>query len=210
MSMGEPMLNFSNVEKAIRMLNKLYPTAQLLISTSGPLVDYSGLMTLAKEIDKVGLQFSVHESNDAARNKLIPFKAKLDLEDINKVGEGFFMNTGRQPYFNYCAHENNTLIKNVDELSETFDPSLWQVTVSVVCEKSESVKRSQERQIELTNGFMSLLLERGYSVRTFNPAGQDDIGGGCGQLFYVQNWMKNNPALTRKSSGRKIIELIAA
>lgn len=25
-----------------------------------------------------------------------------------------------------------------------------------------------------------------------NPAGQDDIGGGCGQLWYVQQWMKEH------------------
>jgi 23S rRNA (adenine2503-C2)-methyltransferase len=24
----------------------------------------------------------------------------------------------------------------------------------------------------------------------FDPAGQDDIGGGCGQLWYVQDWLK--------------------
>ena len=27
-------------------------------------------------------------------------------------------------------------------------------------------------------------------TRIFNPDGQDDIGGGCGQLWYVQKWMK--------------------
>lgn len=25
-----------------------------------------------------------------------------------------------------------------------------------------------------------------------NPAGQDDIGGGCGQLWYFQDWLKKN------------------
>ena len=29
-------------------------------------------------------------------------------------------------------------------------------------------------------------------IRIFNPAGQDDIGGGCGQLWYFQEWLKNN------------------
>ena len=35
MSMGEPMLNFTEVEKAIRLLNKKYSNAQLLLSTIG-------------------------------------------------------------------------------------------------------------------------------------------------------------------------------
>ena len=30
-----------------------------------------------------------------------------------------------------------------------------------------------------------------FSLRVFNPAGQDDIGG-CGQLWYFQEWLKQN------------------
>ena len=33
-------------------------------------------------------------------------------------------------------------------------------------------------------------LEAGYNTRVFDPAGQDDIGGGCGQLWYVQKHLK--------------------
>lgn len=32
----------------------------------------------------------------------------------------------------------------------------------------------------------------GFSTRVFNPAGQDDIGGGCGQLWYFQEWLSKN------------------
>ncbi len=28
------------------------------------------------------------------------------------------------------------------------------------------------------------------NVWTFDPAGQDDTGGGCGQLWYVQNCLR--------------------
>ena len=49
--------------------------------------------------------------------------------------------------------------------------------------------------------FSSLMVGAGYSVRVFNPAGQDDIGGGCGQLWYVQDWMKNNSDKIKKSRG---------
>jgi hypothetical protein len=49
---------------------------------------------------------------------------------------------------------------------------------------------------------MSLLSDRGYSTRRFDPAGQDTIGGGCGQLHYVQQWAKENPDKARPSVGR--------
>lgn len=38
--------------------------------------------------------------------------------------------------------------------------------------------------------FEARFFEKGYNTRVFNPDGQDDIGGGCGQLWYVQKWMK--------------------
>jgi 23S rRNA (adenine2503-C2)-methyltransferase len=34
--------------------------------------------------------------------------------------------------------------------------------------------------------------DEGFHLRVFNPAGQDDIGGGCGQLWYFQKWLKKN------------------
>ena len=48
---------------------------------------------------------------------------------------------------------------------------------------------------------MAKLSEHGFSTRMFDPAGQDDIGGGCGQLWFVQDWMKNNPDKAKKSVG---------
>jgi adenine C2-methylase RlmN of 23S rRNA A2503 and tRNA A37 len=86
MSMGEPMLNLKALTQAIRLLYLLYPNAALLISTSGPDVDYGPLVALAQEVPTVGLQFSVHESTDEARNLLIPFKKKLTLDQIRQSG----------------------------------------------------------------------------------------------------------------------------
>ena len=60
---------------------------------------------------------------------------------------------------------------------------------------------ANQRQRELASSFMQKLNEKGFSTRMFDPAGQDDIGGGCGQLWFVQDWMKNNPELAKKSVG---------
>ena len=49
--------------------------------------------------------------------------------------------------------------------------------------------------------FMNLFIQREYNCRKFDPAGQDDIGGGCGQLIQTQKWMKNNPDKARPSVG---------
>lgn len=202
MSMGEPLLNFNHLADAIRKLHALYPRFALLISTSAPAVDYERVNALSVEIPAVGLQFSVHESTDDARNALVPFKAKLNIEQIAIAGEKWYAETGRQPFFNYCAHEGNTSQEDADRIHQQFNPAVWQATISVVCERDESVAAANVRQRQLATDFMEKLNTYGYSTRCFDPAGQDDIGGGCGQLWFVQDWMRNNPTLARPSIGR--------
>lgn len=201
MSMGEPLLNFAELSQAIRELNRQYPQAALLISTSAPRVDYEPVRHLSVEVPKVGLQFSVHESSDAARDALIPFRAKLSLEQIAREGEAWGAATGRRPFFNYCAHEKNVSEQDVQRLNALFDPAVWECTVSVVCERTETVAAANERQRDLAAGFMEKMMARNYSCRMFDPAGQDDIGGGCGQLWFVQQWMQQHPTLAKPSVG---------
>jgi 23S rRNA (adenine2503-C2)-methyltransferase len=190
MSMGEPFLNFANLEEAIERLYEMYPNAQLLVSTSAPASIYkhmSEFVELSKRIPKVGLQFSVHESTDSARAKLIPTKTST-LRQIAAAGEFWAANVGRKPFFNYCVHEGNARLVDIDNLQETFNLDVWEVTLSVICEKDESVHSSIQRQLKLIESFNKKMISRGFSTRVFNPAGQDDIGGGCGQLWYFQDW----------------------
>lgn len=201
MSMGEPLLNFKELEKAFEVLHEKYPQARLLISSIGPKIDYEPVMQMTERIPTVGLQFSVHESTDEKRNQLIPFKGKLTLSEISEVGEVFLARTGRKPFFNYCAHEDNSSQEDADRIAELFNPDVFEATISVVCERDESIAAANERQRELASTFMAKLSEHGFSTRMFDPAGQDDIGGGCGQLWFVQDWMKNNPDKAKKSVG---------
>lgn len=201
MSMGEPMLNTKNLIPALHMLHSLYPNAYLLISTSGPSVDYIPIIETATQIDKIGLQFSVHESTDEQRDKLIPFKNKLTLDKISLVGQAFCIFTDRKPFFNYCAHDNNVSDDDASRLFTLFNPKVWCATVSVICERDEYRQGKNEHQRQLALDFGNKLVSKGYDVRVFDPAGQDTIGGGCGQLWFVQDWMKNNPDKARPTVG---------
>jgi len=202
MSMGEPLLNLKGLSGALGRLYQKYPKAALLISTSGPKADYAKFREISAMLPTVGLQFSVHESTDEAREKLIPFKAKLTLAQIAEEGEKWYHATGRQPFFNYCAHENNTSDADVARLAALFKPHIWQATISVICERDESIAAANFRQRELAQNFMTKLANEGFGTRCFDPAGQDDIGGGCGQLWFVQDWMKKHPNLAKPSVGR--------
>lgn len=200
MSMGEPAL-VKSLAEAFRILHTKYPNASLLISSSAPRVDYSWIRDISVEIPTVGLQFSIHESTDAARDLLIPFRNKLSLQEIANEGVAWWVATGRRPYFNYCAHDNNSSIDDVYRLLELFDPMIWEATVSVICERNAFETAKNDHQRNLAVDFGGKLVENGYNVRIFDPAGQDVIGGGCGQLWFVQEWMAKNPQYAKPSAG---------
>ena len=194
MSMGEPFLNYGGLENAIEELYIKYPNAQLLISTSAPESIYrniSDFIELSRKIPKIGLQFSVHESTDANREKLIPTRT-CTLRQIANIGEVWASFTNRKPFFNYCVHAENGNSEDAKRLSEIFNPDVWECTLSVICEKDESVHSSIQRQLDMIKEFNGFMKSVGFSTRVFNPAGQDDIGGGCGQLWYFQEWLGEN------------------
>ena len=208
MSMGEPMHNFDQLSIAIRQLAVMYPQARLLISTSGPPRPkaFEDLINLSTVIEQIGLQFSIHESTDEARAKLIPTKT-MTLAEMANWGEMWADASKRRPYFNFCVHANNNTQEDVDRLTALFKPEIWEATISVICERDEHVAAANERQRELAGDFMTKMLNVGYSTRMFDPAGQDTIGGGCGQLWYVQDWMAANPDKAKRSGGHGLPKL---
>jgi len=202
MSMGEPMLNLQALLSVIDLVSLCFPNAANLISTIAPRVDFDPLFDAARENSSIGLQFSIHESTDEKRNALIPFKKKNTLNEISQLGWMFWKATGRKAFINYCAHEHNSSLRDAANLHKIFDPKYFSATVSVVCERNDGLPATNEFQKELARDFANALVAFGYDTRVFDPAGQDTIGGGCGQLWYVQDWMKNNPDKARPSCGQ--------
>lgn len=206
MSMGEPLLNLKALIPALYILHKKYPHARLLISTSGPQVSskqWTDLILASQEIPTIGLQFSVHESTNETRDKLVPFKAKMSLQEIAERGYNWYVHMAgtRKPFFNYCAHDENSSNLDADRIANLYSPGIFNATVSVICERNEGMPATNDHQRQLAVDFSEKLLKRGFDVRVFDPAGQDTIGGGCGQLWFVQQWMEQNPDKARPSIG---------
>lgn len=198
MSMGEPLLNWPEVENAIRKLHDLFPNAELLLSTIAPNDKdvWNSVIQLSKDINKVGLQFSIHKSTDQDRNLLIPYENKLMLREIRDIGIVWWRETGRHPYLNYCIDGTNNMYADVERLTTLFSPIIFNFTFSVVCSANESMKEAGFRELDIVRAFEGKFAEKGYNTLVFNPDGQDDIGGGCGQLWYVQKWMRENNGKT--------------
>lgn len=191
MSMGEPFTNYIQTDAAIERLHEKYPSAQLLVSTVGINKDTAfleGFLILSEQIDKVGLQFSIHAANNEDRAKLIPYEHVMTLEEISEYGNEWYNATARKPYCNYIVTKNNN--DNFDLLFELFDPNVFNFTFSVICSPNENMKGAYLNNKDKIRDVSNLFLSKGYDVRIFDPAGQDDIGGGCGQLWYFQNKVK--------------------
>ena len=193
MSMGEPFLNMDNVLDAITQLNNSYPRAELLVSTMGAKsanfgADIENFIMCSRLTDKIGLQFSIHKMVDSDRDSLIPFKNKMSLREMRDVGMFWHSQTLRPVFLNFCVSEEWTDYEKL-RLLDMFSPMVFNLTFSVICnsEKGQLSSKGIEIAKEMEGDFAAL----GYNTRTFNPGGQDDIGAGCGQLWFVQEWMKN-------------------
>ena len=190
MSMGEPFCNYENVKEAIIALSHIYKNAQLLVSTVAPskmarhLKDF---IKLSKRIPAIGLQFSLHETTDKEREKIIP--KSIWLEMIAMIGESWAMATNRKPYFNYCVKETNNKTKNINQLLKLFDPAVWEATLSVLCSTWNDDQGEQEKQLPMVKKFADKMTQKGYSTRVFNPI--SEYGSGCGMLHHFQYWLKS-------------------
>ena len=193
MGMGEPLLNWDSVSQAIKGLHVWYPTAELLISTIAPRqIYYESIVALSRKIPKIGLQFSIHKSTDEQRDALISYKNKLSLGEIADFGRNWHKATGRMPYCNYCVDGTNNTIEDAKRLFYLFPPDVFCFTFSVVCSADETMKQAGFHNLRAIEDFQQMFLEYGYNTRIFDPEGQDDIGGGCGQLWFVQKWIKEH------------------
>ncbi|MDP4225585.1 MAG: rRNA methyltransferase [Bacteroidota bacterium] len=198
MSMGEPMLNWNNVAQAIRVMyySMSMRNAQYLISTMGVdhAITFGNMISLSQEIPNIGLQFSIHESYDYARDNLIPYKNKMDLCTIRDAGIAWWHATGRKVFLNYCVKTSNSTTADVQRLNTLFSSLIFNFTLSVICTPVETLKDIWDRDLDMVCTFANDLSALGHDTRVFDPAGQDDIGGGCGQLWYVQKWMEEHKA----------------
>ncbi len=192
MSCGEPMLNIDSVINSIAHLNLLYPNAELLLSTVGIKSKHAieSINNISMNCEKVGLQFSIHRGNNEARNKLIPYSNKLTLAGLAKWGEIWHGITGRPVFLNYILTKASSAEKDFQPLVKRFKPGIFNITLSVMCSPKQGKKKQKNE--ELLQEWKDKFLHLGYDVRVFDPAGQDDIGGGCGQLWIFQEYLKTH------------------
>jgi len=111
MGMGEPLLNYDAVLKAVRILNAECGIAMrhITLSTVGivPNID-----KLAEENLQLTLAVSLHAPNDALRTRLVPVNKNYPLERLMNSCRNYARHTGRRLTFEYV------LLKGVNDEPE--------------------------------------------------------------------------------------------
>jgi 23S rRNA (adenine2503-C2)-methyltransferase len=113
--MGEPLANYDNLLKALRILNAPWGggigARKMTISTSGLVPQ---IRRLADEPLQVRLAISLHGATDATRNKIMPVNRKYPLAELTAACEDYQRRRDRMITFEYI------LIEGVnDSLAET-------------------------------------------------------------------------------------------
>jgi len=103
MGMGEPLANYDEMIRAVRLLT--HPRAfglgqrSITISTVGII---PGIDKLADEDLQVKLAISLHAPNDELRKKLVPTAGPHSVGDLIMAAKRYFKKTGRRVTFEYA------------------------------------------------------------------------------------------------------------
>lgn len=187
MGSGEPLQNFDNVVKFIKIINCEYGQnigmRNITISTCGIVQGINQLMEVNIPIN---LALSLHAPNDEIRKKIMPIANKYKLSDVMNAIKNYFIKTNRRITFEYCLIKDvNDGIKNANLLVKLFKDSFndrsvdFNVNLIPVNEVKES--NFKRPNVEDINAFKNILQNNNISVTVRRELGKD-ISGSCGQL----------------------------
>ncbi|MFN3421114.1 MAG: 23S rRNA (adenine(2503)-C(2))-methyltransferase RlmN [Armatimonadota bacterium] len=177
MGMGEPLLNFDNLVKALKLLNQEVGIGarRMTVSTVGIV---QGIRKLARLGMQVNLAISLHAPNDQLRQKLIP--AKLPpISEIMKACWEYFQATKRRISFEYVLLRGvNDKVEHAVELSRLLKDMPCHVNLIPYNPTVGEFERPSKAVVER---FRQVLADQGIAVTVRHERGTD-IQGACGQL----------------------------
>ena len=182
MGMGEPLLNYKNVLKAI---DKISAEDGLAMSPKRITVSTAGVAKMIKQLgdDKVRfkLALSLHAANDAKRNEIMPINESNNLKALVEALNYFYKQTKNEITLEYILFNNfNDSPKDADELIKIYrqvPADLVNIIEYNPIDFARFEKPSEQRMEE----FMTYLEKHKVNARLRRSRGKD-IDAACGQL----------------------------
>lgn len=181
MGMGEPLDNYDNVIKFLRLVSSddgLNISARhISLSTCG-VVDK--IYKLADEKLQITLSISLHAPNDTIRSKTMPINRRWNINELLEACRYYIKMTNRRISFEYALISGvNDSDKCAYELSKKLKGLLCHVNLIPVNEVTETnYKKSNTARQE---NFKNILAKNGLNATIRRTLGKD-INASCGQL----------------------------
>ncbi len=195
MGMGEPLDNYEQVVRFLRMLGEAggvhIGMRHVSLSTCGLV---PGIDRLREEQIPLTLSISLHAPNDAIRSRTMPVNRRWPMTELLRACRDYIEATGRRISFEYAMIDGvNDSDACAEELADRLRGMLCHVNLIPVNEvDGKTQKRSSRQRID---AFMRVLEKRGINATVRRTLGAD-INASCGQLRRQADWQDNRKEAT--------------
>ena len=187
MGMGEPLLNYKNMMKAIE---RICSKDGLAMSPKRITVSTAGVAKMIKQLgdDKVRfkLAVSLHAATDRKRNEIMPINETNNLAALVEALNYFYQATGNEITFEYILFKNfNDSLKDAEDLMKIYRKVPADLINIIEYNPIDQARFEKPDEVR-TEEFMNFLTENRVNVRLRRSRGKD-IDAACGQLANVDH-----------------------
>jgi|WetSurMetagenome_2_1015567.scaffolds.fasta_scaffold10148_5 23S rRNA (adenine2503-C2)-methyltransferase len=187
MGMGEPLLNYDEVMKAIRFLNDEETfnigARKISVSTVG-IID--GIKKIANEPIQINLALSLHAPNDELRRQIMPVAKNNPLKSLLKAVKSYIDKTNRKVMIEYLMLDRvNDSPAQAKELAVLLKENLGRLFMVNLISYNETQKYRTSPPAVITE-FKKILEKEGIETVQRFKLGRD-VQGACGQLAGQRN-----------------------
>ena len=187
MGIGEPLDNFDNVVRFLRLVN--HPDGlnigyrHISLSTCGVV---PRIYDLARVDIPITLSISLHASNDARRSEIMPVNNKWNISELLAACVDYYKTTGRRISFEYTLISGkNDSAADASELAALLNGAFRDTgaPIHVNLIRVNEVKETgfKKGSAESVNAFAAALERRGITATVRRKLGSD-VNAACGQL----------------------------
>jgi 23S rRNA (adenine2503-C2)-methyltransferase len=185
MGQGEPLHNYENTVKSLRILNESCEVGmrRITVSTSG-LVDH--IDKLAEEEMPLTLALSLHAPNNEIRSHIMPINKRWPLETLIPSLERYLASTNRRLTMEYIMIDGiNDQPEHAHQLGQLIQHLKCNINLIPYNPIAKDLPRAVDYKRSSNNAirtFMMILLDRYHKKVTVRLERGVDIDAACGQL----------------------------
>ena len=182
MGMGEPLLNYKNVLRAIERISAPdglgMSQRRITVSTAGVA---KMIRQLGDDLVRFKLALSLHAANDKKRNEIMPINESNNIKALVDALNYFYKQTENEITLEYILFRNfNDTLKDADELIKIYRQVPADLVNIIEYNPIEAATFSKPEE-QVVNQFMAYLEKNRVNARLRRSRGKD-IDAACGQL----------------------------